>query len=111
LTDWNDEKIKEYVGEHDCEIRMVQHSTKCGVKIIAVKKNIQQRLGLSHAPYQKKETIESFTVVHWRAGISVGRGWLGNGMIGRADGIRAVSAIDTNATLGFAYGPLERVEE
>jgi hypothetical protein len=32
-------------------------------------------------------------------------------MIGRADGVRAVSTINTNATFRFAYCPLERVKE
>jgi hypothetical protein len=76
-----------------------------------VKKNIDEGLGPSHRPDQEKKPHKRISVVHWWAGIGVKRGWLGCRGIGRANFIRAVGTIHTDAPLALAYSPLKRVQE
>ena len=90
---------------------MIQDATKGGFPIVAVKKNVNERPSESHGPDEKEKPSKGIAAVDWRTGISVSWRRFRDGVIGRADGIRSVGAVNADASFALADGPLKWVEK
>ena len=90
---------------------MMQDSTKGCFQIVAVEKNINERPSLSHRPDEKEKASKRIAAADGRTSVGVGRRRFRCGVIGRANGIRTVSAVNADAAFALAEGPLKRVEK